>query len=70
MKARTVIYVASVIGVAATFSYYRHASDSGRQRINCVSNRTQIGLAFRMSHNDFGGQFSITGPMAPDSPAR
>jgi hypothetical protein len=43
---------------------YRHSRNSGHQRINCVSNLKQIGLANRMWRNDFNAQFSLTGIVA------
>ena len=64
MKTKRVIHLAVLICAVATIGCllaYRHGSSSGRQRINCVGNLKQIGLAFRMGRNDFNGQFTLTG---------
>ena len=63
MRRKRVTHLAVLMCAAVAVSYlfaYRHGSSSGHQRINSVSNLKQIGLAFRMSRNDFNGQFTLT----------
>jgi hypothetical protein len=64
MKTNRVIHLTALMSVVATVGCllaYRHSGGSGHQRINCVSNLKQVGLAFRMGRNDFNGQFTLTG---------
>ena len=64
MKTKRVIHLAILMCAAVTVCCllaHRHGISFGHQRINCVSNFKQIGLAFGMGRNDFNGQFTLTG---------
>jgi len=50
-----------IICVALAVSYSCYVSRSRPGRIASVNNLKQIGLAFPIGHNEFAGQFSITG---------
>ena len=64
MKIKRVMQTAALlcaVVLLACLLANRHGSTSRHQRINNVSNRKQVGLAFRMGRNDLNAQFTLTG---------